>query len=345
MVIKMFNKVYEKIKQFMKNNKSTLLFYLVFIVVMTYRLPFYIYTGGGVINTSKRVIIEDSFKSNGNFYFAYVSSLHATLPTYLLASVIPSWDIESIEDYQINEEEDSKDILKRDKLYLEEANTAAIFNAYNMAGKSIDITNEKLSVIYVENKEKSNLKIGDIIKKIDGININEFEDIKDIVAKKRAGDILNVSVIRENKELIVTSTIFEKEGSNFLGISVLKTYDYELEPNLTLKFKERESGPSGGLALALTIYNNLTEEDITSGKKIVVTGTIDMEGNVGSIGGVIYKLRGAIKEKADIFIVPNEDNYKEVMEVVNKEELNIKVIGVDTLNDTINKLSAEKNNK
>ena len=67
-----------------------------------------------------------------------------------------------------------------------------------------------------------------------------------------------------------------------------------------------------------------------------------MDGNVGSIGGVTYKLRGAIKEKADIFIVPNEDNYKEVMEVVNKEKLNIKVIGVDTFKDAVDKLSQVK---
>lgn len=338
----MFNKTYEKIKQFMKENKLTLLFYLIFIVVMTYKLPFFIYTGGGVIDTDKRIEIENSYKTSGNFYFAYVSSLNATIPTYLLAHIIPSWDIEPIDSYQINEEEDANDITKRDKLYLEEASTAAIFNAYNLADKEIKIDEEKLSVIYIEDKEKSELKIGDVIKKINNIEIKEFEDIKDIVTTSKVGETLKLEIKRDNKNLVVDSTIFQKEGTNFLGISVLKTYDYTLNPELKLKFKSRESGPSGGLALALTIYNKLVSEDITKGKKIVVTGTIDTDGNVGSIGGVTYKLRGAIKEKADIFIVPNEDNYKEVMEVVNKERLNIKVIGVDTFKDAVDKLSQVK---
>lgn len=51
----------------------------------------------------------------------------------------------------------------------------------------------------------------------------------------------------------------------------------------------------------LEIYNSLTDDDLTKGYKIVGTGTIDMEGNVGMIGGVKYKLKGAIKKKADIF--------------------------------------------
>lgn len=338
MVIQMFNKTYENIKKFMSENKLMLLFLLVFIVAMTYRLPFYIHIGGGVINTEERVKIENSYKSEGNFYFAYVSSLNATIPSYLLAKIIPTWDIESIDDYKISGEEDNSDIFKRDKLYLEEANTAAIFNAYKLAGKEVKINKEKLSIIFVEDKDKSSLKVGDIVKKIDGKEVSDFQSIKDIVAEKNVGDTLKIEVERDNKTIKVNSSIYEKDGTKLLGISVFKTYDYELTPRLTLKFKDRESGPSGGVALALTIYNNLVKEDITKGKKIVATGTIDMDGNVGEIGGVVYKLRGAIKAKADIFLVPNKNNYDEVMRIVKKEKLNIDVIGVDTFQDAIEKL-------
>ena len=36
--------------------------------------------------------------------------------------------------------------------------------------------------------------------------------------------------------------------------------------------------------LALSFYNSLIDEDITGGKKISGTGTIDLDGNVGEIG-------------------------------------------------------------
>ena len=52
--------------------------------------------------------------------------------------------------------------------------------------------------------------------------------------------------------------------------------------------------------MALAMYDALTREDITKGKTIAGTGTIDANGNVGAIGGVIYKLSGAVKNNADI---------------------------------------------
>ena len=49
------------------------------------------------------------------------------------------------------------------------------------------------------------------------------------------------------------------------------------------------SGPSGGLAFTLTIIDDLTPGNLTGGKKIAVTGTIDGDGTVGEVGGVPQK--------------------------------------------------------
>ena len=73
--------------------------------------------------------------------------------------------------------------------------------------------------------------------------------------------------------------------------------------NIKVKTKSSESGASGGFMTALAIYNALTSDDITKGKIIAGTGTIDSEGNVGVIGGVKYKLSGAVKNHADIMLV------------------------------------------
>ncbi|MCI8575863.1 MAG: hypothetical protein HFI09_05270, partial [Bacilli bacterium] len=98
--------------------------------------------------------------------------------------------------------------------------------------------------------------------------------------------------------------------------------------------KSSESGPCGGLMNALAIYNALVEEDITKGKKIIGTGTIDRDGTVGDIGGVKYKLLGAAKKKADIFLVP-EKNYDEAIQVKNENHLDIRVISVRTLEEAL----------
>ena len=102
-----------------------------------------------------------------------------------------------------------------------------------------------------------------------------------------------------------------------------------------IKTKNSESGSSGGLMTSLAIYNSLTKNDITKGKIIAGTGTIDASGNVGEIGGVKYKILGS--KKADIFLCPKE-NYDEAMKVKKENELNMKIVSVESLKNAVNYL-------
>jgi PDZ domain-containing protein len=101
--------------------------------------------------------------------------------------------------------------------------------------------------------------------------------------------------------------------------------------------KSNESGPSGGLMLALSIYNKLVSEDITRGLKIAGTGTIDVDGNVGEIGGVKYKLIGAVKNKAKVFLCPM-GNLEEAKAVAENYKYDIIVIGVASFDQALNEL-------
>ncbi len=334
----MFTKYYEKIYSFMKENLQILLFYLVLIATLTYPLPFYIYTGGGLIDTENRVEIEGEEQTEGSLHFLYVSQRNATIPTYLLSFLIPTWDLESISSYQITEEEEREEIQIRDRLYLEEANTAAIFVAYQKASKHIQVHEVKNHVIYILDKSKTNLKIGDVVLSVEGEKIEDIEDVKTLVRKHSVGDRLRIQVLRNQKEIECFSEIYEANQEKYLGISLLKTYDYDLDPSLALKFKSNESGPSGGLMLALTIYNKLVSEDVTGGLKIAGTGTIDQEGNVGTIGGVKYKLRGAVEAKVDLMLVPSGENYEECLRIKEQEHLDIELVSVSTFDEALRAL-------
>lgn len=87
----------------------------------------------------------------------------------------------------------------------------------------------------------------------------------------------------------------------------------------------------------LYIYNSLIDEDLTKGKIVAGTGSIDINGNIGEIGGVKYKLIGAVKEKADIFFVPYE-NYEEAIRVKKENNYDIDIILVNKLEDAVNYL-------
>jgi hypothetical protein len=64
------------------------------------------------------------------------------------------------------------------------------------------------------------------------------------------------------------------------------------------------TGPSGGLMLALAFTDALNQGDLTGGRDIAGTGTIDRDGSVGEIGYVGYKVRGAAAAGAKVFLVP-----------------------------------------
>jgi len=111
----MVTNIYEKFKKFIKENYKGIIVYVIVFVILTFRLPFYIYIGGGIIDLDKRIDMEGN--ETGSYNMAYVKEMHATIPTYLLSFIIPSWDLLSVNENKIDESEDIESIETRDKLY------------------------------------------------------------------------------------------------------------------------------------------------------------------------------------------------------------------------------------
>lgn len=328
-------------KNFIKENYLVLLFGIVFMATILYPLPYYIYTGGGTINVKDKIHIENK-ETKGDFNLCYIEQINANIPTFLLSKLLSNWDSVSKEEVSLNDKEDVKDIYKRDKIYLEEANQNAIFVAYKKAGKSVNILDKHLYIIYLEEDSDTDLKIGDDILEIDGSKIDSLADISKILDSYEVGSKLNIKVKRNGKEMMKYAIVHEKDGRKLIGIALTSIYDYKVDPKITFTFSNSESGPSGGFMVTLAIYNQLIDNDISNGLKIAGTGTIDIEGNVGSIGGVKYKLKGAVDSKSDIFLVPAGENYEEAIKYKKKYHYDIKIIGISTFEEAIEKLENMK---
>lgn len=333
----MFNKIYENIKKFIKENYKSLIVLIVIFLLFTIELPYSIYTPGGAVNLNERVKIDTDNEVDGSFNMAYVSMVKGSVPFLLLSKVFPDWDIVKKSDITI-ENETMDELLERERLYLQESIDSAIINAYQKAGKPIKITSYNNTISYLTKESKTNLKIGDKILSVDNIEITSLSDLQEYIVSLEANQKVSLRVKRNDKEIDAYATTYKIDNSTKIGVSFITTYDYETTPDVTVKSKSSEAGSSGGLMMSLTIYNKLTKEDITSGKKIVGTGTIDINGNVGEIGGVKYKLIGAVKNKADIFICPKE-NYEEALEVAKDKKYDIKIISASTFDEVIERLS------
>ncbi len=102
----------------------------------------------------------------------------------------------------------------------------------------------------------------------------------------------------------------------------------------------KTGGPSGGLAFAIGIVELLTPANILQGKSVATTGTINSNGNVGSIGGVAEKILAAKKAGATLFLVP-QGNCKDLAPNVATIPEGIKVAAVSTLKEAITALNSE----
>jgi len=303
---------------------------------MNYELPYAIYTPGGAINMSERVSGENTYEEEGSLSMTYVSMVKGSLPFLGLSYIIPNWDIVPTENITYDES-DLKETVEIDKIYMKEAISNAEGIAYKTADIDYEINDTRNVVTYISSEAKTKLKYGDELISIDEVEIESLEQMQEYIATKSVGDVVKIRYIRNDKEYTDDVTLIDLNGETKAGLSIAIINDYESAYNIEVKTKSSESGPSGGLITALEIYNQITENDITHGLKIMGTGTIDLDGTVGEIGGVKYKLIGAVKKGADVFICPKE-NYKEAYSVAKSKNYDIILISAETFSEALEKL-------
>lgn len=319
------------IKKFLKENLKSIIIMIIFIIAVNYEWPYYIEAPGGTINLSER--IDNNYnKNNGSLNMLYVTEYRGNIVTLLLGKLFKTWDIYEIKNQQISDET-SNDIYIRNKVMLDNSIQNATFVAYKHAGIEITIKDKK-NIVIATTKDNG-IKIGDILVSADNQTIDNITDLKELVISKNVGDTIKLVVERENKNKEINIPI---EKDKLIGIATITNYEYELPNDLNINFKSSEGGSSGGLILSLGIYSEITGIDILKGRNIAGTGTIDIEGNVGEIDGVKYKIAGAVKNKMDIILV-SPYNYEEAKKVVEENNYDIELVEVSTFKEAIDYLT------
>lgn len=324
-------------KKLIKDNYKFLVALIIILIIFWLPLPYYIDAPGGLNNLNKKVNVNNK-KINGSYNLTYVSEYKASIPLIIYSWFNKDYDIYKKKDVLLDNENDSE-YYKRDRLFLEESISNAVISAYNLSGKKVNITNNFLYVGYILDGKTNNLKVGDEIISINGIKVNTKEEVNKLLSKMDESDKVDIKVKNNNKEYNRYAYLKKENNKIIIGIIPIEVYDYSVNPKVSIKTDKNESGASGGLMLSLTIYDLITNKDIARNRVIAGTGTIDINGNVGEIGGVKYKIKGAVKDNADIFFVP-KDNYNEAKKIVDKNKYKIKLVKVETLKDAVDYLIA-----
>lgn len=332
-------KIKKDIISFFKNPKEVIRFFLpiVIVLILLIPVPYYIKLGGGVIPLDEKIKIENEKSSKGSLNSLYVSEIKGNVLLYLLSYVIPSYERVKVDNIVLDNESD-KNYNTREKLYFNQSSDSALKVAFDKAGEKIEEKRNDFIVLYISKDAKTDLLVGDKILKINGSDVLSYENIEKIVKNETIGSKINFLVLRNKKKVSVNSEVISLDNSPKLGISISSVVSYKTDKSVKFNFDKSASGPSGGLMMALSIYNKLVDKDITGGKTIMGTGTISLDGTVGSIGGIKHKLLGASKKKADIVLVP-EGNYKEALKIKKDRGYSFNLISVTSFDDALNKLN------
>lgn len=173
---------------------------------------------------------------------------------------------------------------------------------------------------------------GDKIEKIDDTVIGSPAQLRDIVSQKKPGDVIRIGFVGgDSREVTLGKN--PHSGAGFLGITMtsVPADNTSIEYNL-----EDIGGPSAGLMFSLAVVDKLSPGELTGGKFIAGTGTINEAGQVGPIGGIVHKVRAAKDAGAEVFLTPAAN----CAEAASGKTEGITLLKVDTLTDAISQLEA-----
>jgi PDZ domain-containing protein len=153
------------------------------------------------------------------------------------------------------------------------------------------------------------LKPGDVITAVDGTPVTAAAKLTDLIRAKPAGTARTFAYTRDGVAGTATITPRAEEGSPRIGVTVEPKQPHPFQLKIDL---DKIGGPSAGLMFTLGIIDKIEPADLTGGRVIAGTGTIDDEGKVGPIGGIPQKLVAAKRDGAKVFLTP-ADNCTEAM--------------------------------
>lgn len=150
----------------------------------------------------------------------------------------------------------------------------------------------------------------EVITAVDGRSTPTPQDLVSYLGTLTPGTTVSLSV--ENADgsephsasVTLRSRPDGREGG-FLGITTAQRVSESTSLPLTIDIDSGNvGGNSAGLAFTLAILDELTEGSLTGNNRVAVTGTIELDGTVGEVGGVPQKAVAARRAGAKVFLVP-----------------------------------------
>ena len=255
---------------------------------------------------------DENYAFEGNLFQLTVRRDEANVFVYLWSLINDSYDLyprEVILPDGVTPQELSKISIQN----MRTSENVAIAVALKNIGYEIESKGDGVAVVGLleDSPVKDKLKKGDLINSINNTDIYSATEFISTLRTYSIGETVSIGLLREidgiKEQIYIKTTLIEHveyEGEpmvGFLATTVNERFDFPFEIDIKTG---NVGGPSAGLMMALNVYNNLIPEDITNSKIIAGTGTIEIDGSVGPVGGIKQKIIAAKRAGAELILVP-----------------------------------------
>ncbi len=187
-----------------------------------------------------------------------------------------------------------------------------------------------------EQQDSTEVQVDDVLETIapeggETTTITSFSQLRELMSTIAEGTRVTLGVRRGEQQVSAAlTTIAPQEGTSgsLLGLSLKISVDSPVEASFGLS---DVGGPSAGMMFALGLVDKITPGALTGSKDIAGTGTINMDGQVGPIGGIQQKIAGAHGAGSKFFLAPASN----CDEVKGHEPEGMQVFAVSTLHEAV----------
>lgn len=182
------------------------------------------------------------------------------------------------------------------------------------------------------------VEVGDLVTAVDGSVVSRRSEVQTVLSQIEPGTVVRLGLIRAGQQLEASvTTVAAQDDPSIpkLGFELENSYQHSVDVQFGID--PEVVGPSGGLAFALGVYEQLTPGSLVDGRNIAATGVVSASREVGTVGALRQKVRAAERGGAEILVVP-ASNCADIQGF----GTSMTVVKATTLSDAITSLEALK---
>lgn len=278
-------------------------------------LPYYAFSPGPVGDAQDSITVSEGveiYLPKGEMLMLTVSVQEVNPYEALSAVLDPSIDLVRAELLRQPDESD-EDFRRRGLAQMDRSKETAISVALERLGLDLPILSDGVRIADVVPglPAASVLQPDDIVMSVGGAAVTIVDDIRVALQGRKPGDSIVVvveragSTVEARVELAAAEDDPERAIVGILVETINPRFPVDIESS-------NVGGPSAGLMYTLSIIDLLSEGELTAGRVVAGTGTIQPDGRVGAIGGIRQKVVAAEAAGASVMFVP-ADNYEQAL--------------------------------